>query len=88
MLSHEQLQQTIRSLDRERAYLIDAETTETVCRERFFYVSPPMISVMKQISLIGPLKPRAHYGRNRTARNHIARIIHALSPRNKHLFVK
>lgn len=89
MLSHEQLQQTIRSLDRERAYLIDAETTEQYARERFFYVSPPMISVMKQISLIAATEASVLItGETGTGKDHIARIIHALSPRNKHLFVK
>ncbi len=89
MLSYEQLQQTIRSLDRERAYLIDTEITEQYARERFFYVSPPMIAIMKQIELIAPTEASVLImGETGAGKDHIARIIHALSPRSKNLFVK
>jgi transcriptional regulator with GAF, ATPase, and Fis domain len=89
MLSYERLQQTIRSLDRERSYLIDAETTEQFSRERFFYVSPQMINIMKQIELIASTEASVLItGETGTGKDHIARIIHGLSPRSKNLFVK
>ena len=89
MLSYEQLQQTIRSLDRERAYLIDSETTEQYAAEHFFYVSPQMINIMKQIALIASTEASVLItGETGTGKDHIARIIHARSPRSRNLFVK
>lgn len=89
MLSYEQLQKTIRSLDRERAYLIDEESSLQYSRERFFYVSQPMISIMKQIERIASTEASVLItGETGTGKDHIARIIHSLSPRRKHLFVK
>ena len=89
MISYEQLQQTIRSLDRERAYLIDSETTEQYAKERFFYVSPSMINIMKQIDLIASTDASVLItGETGTGKDHIARIIHSLSARRKRLFIK
>lgn len=89
MLSYEQLQKTIRSLDRERNYLIDEETAVQYSKERFFYVSPQMISIMKQVILIANTEASVLItGETGTGKDHIARIIHSLSPRRRHLFVK
>ena len=88
-LSYEQLQQTIQSLDRERAYLINSEAIEQYARDRFFYVSPQMINIMKQIDLIASTDAAVLImGETGTGKDHIARIIHSLSSRRKHLFVK
>ena len=89
MLSYEQLQKTILSLDREKEYLIDEEATVQYSKDNFFYVSQPMISIMKQVTLIADTEASVLItGETGTGKDHIARIIHSLSRRKRNLFVK
>ena len=54
-----------------------------------FYVSPPMISIMKQINLLTSTDASVLItGGTGTGKDHIPHIIHSLSARRKHLFVK
>ena len=90
MLSYEKLRSTIATLEREKNYLLDSvEYSYQFQKNNFCYASRSIAKIMDEIDLISKTDASVLItGETGTGKDHLARIIHDLSPRRNYLFVK
>ncbi len=88
MLAHTRLKEMNRNLKQQKNYLL--EHSDGAYRpDAFFYASPAMAEVMRQVELIAGTDASVLItGETGTGKDFVARHIHRLSPRREALFVK
>jgi formate hydrogenlyase transcriptional activator len=86
MISYHTLKKLNEKLEKQKEYILQKNNDEY---KEFFFASDVMRQLMKEVELIAPTdSPVLITGETGTGKDHIARYIHALSLRNKQLFVK
>lgn len=87
MLSYSELERLNRSLEREKEYLL--QNTEAYSQEEFFHASAAMEAILHTIRQAADTDATVLItGETGTGKDYLARLIHNLSSRRHHLFVK
>jgi transcriptional regulator with GAF, ATPase, and Fis domain len=88
MLVYSKLKEVNQSLVQQKQYLLE-RAEESYRPESFFFKSPAMVEIMRQVELIAATDASVLItGETGTGKDFIARHIHRLSPRSSGLFVK
>jgi transcriptional regulator with GAF, ATPase, and Fis domain len=88
MLAYRKLKEVNQNLVQQKQYLLE-RAEESYRPESFYFSSPAMIEVMRQVALIAATDASVLItGETGTGKDFIARHIHRLSPRRGGLFVK